>query len=455
MATGAAALDVVVPQGMQPGQLIQAQAPDGTLVQATIPTSVRPGGTMRVEYTPAPPAASTDTSSGPVLQYSQRELLVLGVLVLAGLLLPFFTATVVTLLHALVCYVLPIGFAGLIIAYDWDLYGPTVAVKHGAMSAAVAWVIVVPLGFVTDSMLSSSMWLILYGGSLLLLLALSAAFGLCGCVGGLLLLLLCATFQDFMTDLITGPLGHTAIFLLVFMCTRIYMRLVLPQHTDPATWPYTLKVDNESEEFRSQADFFLASTVPWEHKYDFKLRVKNLYRIERPSTAEHRLPAAVATGSRRLFHGTQWEAAMGIVCDGFRLPSNAGMFGKGLYFADCPLKCWRYCFPSKQMSITLPRLTGRGGFVFMCWVDLGKVREEKEARPQLSGYNRNGWWAWLTRQRGAYDSVVGVTEEDGGALRVPEYIVYEPGQVRLAYLFEVVKAETESSAVNSNLQAQE
>ena len=23
-----------------------------------------------------------------------------------------------------------------------------------------------------------------------------------------------------------------------------------------------------------------------------------------------------------------------------------GMFGKGIYFADCPLKSWRYCFPS-------------------------------------------------------------------------------------------------------------
>ena len=27
-----------------------------------------------------------------------------------------------------------------------------------------------------------------------------------------------------------------------------------------------------------------------------------------------------------------------------------GMFGKGIYFADCPLKSWRYCFPSAFVS---------------------------------------------------------------------------------------------------------
>lgn len=24
------------------------------------------------------------------------------------------------------------------------------------------------------------------------------------------------------------------------------------------------------------------------------------------------------------------------------------MFGKGIYFADCPLKSWRYCFQSQD-----------------------------------------------------------------------------------------------------------
>eukprot|EP00913_Durusdinium_trenchii_P017689 g16628.t1 len=73
------------------------------------------------------------------------------------------------------------------------------------------------------------------------------------------------------------------------------------------------------------------------------------------------------------------------------------MFGKGIYFADCPLKSWRYCFPSQEMANTLPRITGKGGYILMCWVDLGTTRQEKVAKPDLKGYNRKSWWNWITR----------------------------------------------------------
>ena len=42
------------------------------------------------------------------------------------------------------------------------------------------------------------------------------------------------------------------------------------------------------------------------------------------------------------------------------------------------------------------RLTGKGGYILMCWVDLGKSRQEKEAKPELKGYNRKSWFNWLT-----------------------------------------------------------
>jgi len=105
------------------------------------------------------------------------------------------------------------------------------------------------------------------------------------------------------------------------------------------------------------------------------------------------------------------------------------------------------------MADSLPRILGRGGYILMCWVDLGTRREEKEAKPELKGYNRRGWMAWLTGQRGAYDSVVGMTEEEGGALRVPEYIVYDTSQVRLAYLFEVFKHERGTAQQSNSNQA--
>eukprot|EP00440_Ansanella_granifera_P068671 gb/GFBE01074490.1/.p1 GENE.gb/GFBE01074490.1/~~gb/GFBE01074490.1/.p1 ORF type:complete len:451 (+),score=40.05 gb/GFBE01074490.1/:1-1353(+) len=438
MPASKARLDVIVPQDMQPGQVIQAQAPDGTIVQATIPTSVQPGGTLTVEYTPASP--SIDTGKVSKVLYTLKDFAVPAALIAAGLLISFSGSAVTTLLHVFAIYLLPAAIAALAVAYDWNNHGPTVALKHGVVAAAVAWLLVVPLGFVTDSLLYYVLWILLYAAVFLSIPMLLEGFGI---VVGLLLLVLglpiLVNWGGWAIELMHGPLGHTMAFAVVFWFIRLYMGLVLPQHMNPTTWPNVTQVDRESEEFRDQADFLIASCLPWEHKYDFRLKVKNLYRIDRPRPPQTRVPAAAATGSRRLFHGTQWESAMGIVCDGFRLPTHAGMFGRGLYFADCPLKCWQYCWASKQWSSVLPRLTGRGGYVFMCWVELGRAREEKAARPDLSGYDRKGWWAWLTRGRGAYDSVIGVAEESGGALRVPEYIVYDPDQVRLAYMFEVEK----------------
>mmetsp|Transcript_153391 Transcript_153391/g.471922 ORF Transcript_153391/g.471922 Transcript_153391/m.471922 type:complete len:84 (+) Transcript_153391:913-1164(+) len=75
----------------------------------------------------------------------------------------------------------------------------------------------------------------------------------------------------------------------------------------------------------------------------------------------------------------------------------------------------------------------------MCLVDLGEQRRESGANLGLRGYNRNGWWAWLTMQHGAYDSVVGLHHGEGGSLRVPEYVVYNPNNVRVEYIFDVAK----------------
>ncbi|CAK0869158.1 unnamed protein product, partial [Prorocentrum cordatum] len=82
---------------------------------------------------------------------------------------------------------------------------------------------------------------------------------------------------------------------------------------------------------------------------------------------------------------------------------------------------------------------GRGGLILMCHVRLGNARPERAANASLSGYNRNSLWACLTFQTGAYDSVVGVEAEQGGALRVPEYVIYDPAQAALNYIVEVAR----------------
>lgn len=271
---------------------------------------------------------------------------------------------------------------------------------------------------------------------LLCICMLACSFGPAGLVAGIVLIVVLAFAGSLLISLVPSQVCHTLIFLSLFWCIRLYMKLGT-QHLHPESWPGVVEVDPQSEEFGTQRDFFIASCMSWEHKFNFDLSIKTLYRIDQPDLRKTTSIPGAVSASRRLFHGTQWEGAMGIACDGFRLPTNPGMFGKGIYFADCPLKCWRYCFPSKRMSEQLPKLMGKGGFVFMCWVDLGQTREERDAKPELTGYDRSGWYAWLTGQRDAYDSVVGLTHEDGGALRVPEFIVYDKSKVRLAYLFEV------------------
>lgn len=454
-----AALNVIIPPGMKPGQEIQAQSPDGTLVQAKIPNGMKPGQTFTVQYTPiAPATASTSWTANPgawcgkmIRMYSGGEVIVLCGLAAIGFSLPWFLKDAGGILHVVSTYIIPVAVAGCAVAYDWNLKGPTVAIKNTLAAATLAWVLVVPLGIITRSLLHYLSTLLVIAAAVMLIFTLFIQYGICG--GWLLALLVLTVFVTFggpMVWLISGPCGTAIVFVVAFFCARVVLGVVFLRDLDPNTWPGVREVSKDSDEFRSQKDHFMASCEPWKHKYDFDLSVDKLYRIDRPPAT----PAAPAqsssqTDSQALFHGTPWEAAMGIVCDGFRLPNNPGMFGKGIYFADCPLKSWRYCFASKEMANALPRITGKGGYILMCWVDLGKKRQEKEAKPELKGYNRRSWMNWLTGHRGAYDSVQGLTEEEGGALRVPEYIVYDTAQIRLAYLFEVQKTDR-SAASNSN-----
>jgi hypothetical protein len=267
-----------------------------------------------------------------------------------------------------------------------------------------------------------------------LLFTLAAVFSP-GCAVGIVLVIVALCLSGFFAGLLHGPLGEILIFGVTFFAMRTFKGLATG-FQKVSEWPYLTEIDLASPEYQMQQDYFLASCVPWEQKFPFALEVKRIYRVDRPGGPPTK--ASCGEGVRQLFHGTGWESAKAICCDGFRIPSHAGMFGRGLYFADCPTKCWRYCFPSKQVAQLIPKATGRGGLIFACWVDLGQMREEKEAAKHLDGYDRNSWKAWLTRGRGAYDSVKGVEEEEGGALRVPEYVVYRTDQVHLAYLFEVM-----------------
>mmetsp|Transcript_9585 Transcript_9585/g.28851 ORF Transcript_9585/g.28851 Transcript_9585/m.28851 type:complete len:373 (-) Transcript_9585:237-1355(-) len=317
------------------------------------------------------------------------------------------------------------GLGALLFLNDWRRFGPTVALHSSSIAAAVAWLLIVPLGLAGLELVEA---IPLAGFAVLaaaVALALYLALGPLGCLlgpaAGALLLYL-STKTD---SLVVDELGTAAVFAALHFAVRRALTLRRIEH-----WPDAEELEPNSYAFRERCDFFEASCYSWAHKYGFRLSVQRIYRMR---SAKHR---PFWDNPRHLFHGTPWESAHAIVCDGFRLPEHPGMFGKGIYFADCPLKSWQY---TRDVGDGLLGCCRRGGLILQCLVDLGEQRQEANANIGLKGYDRNGWWAWLTLQHGAYDSVVGLDHMHGGALRVPEYVVYNPNNVRVEYIFEVTK----------------
>eukprot|EP00927_Polykrikos_kofoidii_P060495 TRINITY_DN55458_c0_g1_i1.p1 TRINITY_DN55458_c0_g1~~TRINITY_DN55458_c0_g1_i1.p1 ORF type:complete len:451 (+),score=69.65 TRINITY_DN55458_c0_g1_i1:81-1433(+) len=427
-------MQVVVPPGAEAGHIIQVISPEGVTVQATIPLGVPPGNSFIVQY----PIPEENVSCCEQLRRHKGELICAAAIIFTAMLVsgrdPMRETT--AFLNLMLNYSAFFVISLIAVVYDWNTLGPTVAIKYSAIATAVAWVVIVPCGFLSEAILGFA---IVSFGLLISVVCCVNQLWPCGVILALVTILLGGMASKFLD----GIIGQTLIFVAVFFIVRQSMgqREVMSLHS----WPNLSEVHRSSHEFQTQCDCFMASCLPWADKYDFELSVKSLFRVTRPGdpTLEG------AEGVRSLFHGTQWESAKGIVCDGFRLPDKPGMFGKGIYYADCPLKSWRYCFPTKLMSEVMPRLTGHGGLIFMCSVSLGKVREEKAAAPHLVGY-RKTLLAWFRGNRDAYDSVVGLTEESGGALRVPEYVIFKTNQVQLAYLFEVehVKKSVPRPSVN-------
>ena len=129
---------------------------------------------------------------------------------------------------------------------------------------------------------------------------------------------------------------------------------------------------------------------------------------------------------RQLFHGTRMENAHGIVTGGFRLPRHSGMFGKGLYFADTPLKSLQYTGISWGWR-----------YMLVCEVELGNSKTQRGAKDVKKEDLERGWLPTVMGQR-SFQSVTAATGL--GGVRVPEYVVYKPAQAVPRYLLEISQA---------------
>eukprot|EP00931_Biecheleriopsis_adriatica_P021900 TRINITY_DN14194_c0_g1_i1.p1 TRINITY_DN14194_c0_g1~~TRINITY_DN14194_c0_g1_i1.p1 ORF type:complete len:367 (-),score=26.43 TRINITY_DN14194_c0_g1_i1:43-1143(-) len=180
-------------------------------------------------------------------------------------------------------------------------------------------------------------------------------------------------------------------------------------------------------------------------KYDFHVTLEQAYRISSPDLEEqfstfcanHR-DKRKTSNRKQLFHGTAASCAKSIIESGFRLPNAGGMFGKGVYFADTPLKSMQYaggCFSRTML---------------LCEVELGNTMMKRMADNSLEGgedMQRN----WVMRTLFRAQSFHSVTAVDGfmGAVRVPEYVVFNPHQCVPRYLLVVKQASVPVESAES------
>merc|ERR1712039_764121 len=93
------------------------------------------------------------------------------------------------------------------------------------------------------------------------------------------------------------------------------------------------------------------------------------------------------------------------------------MFGRGIYFADTPHKSWQYTSGGSKRLMLMSR------------VELGVVKLKKKGDSGQAGRHTQ--------------SVVGLTEDQGGSLRAPEYVIYDPRQARVEYILELREARAQ------------
>lgn len=114
-------------------------------------------------------------------------------------------------------------------------------------------------------------------------------------------------------------------------------------------------------------------------------------------------------------------------------------FGKGIYFADVVTKSANYCSTSPTNDV---------GLMLLCQVALGKMNKLKIANNRINNMPNSKWQS--TGGVGMYcpmewRAIDGVTApfaniqhmKNVSSLIYNEYIVYDPAQVKIKYLFKM------------------
>lgn len=171
-------------------------------------------------------------------------------------------------------------------------------------------------------------------------------------------------------------------------------------------------------------------------------KVTKVYRIQRNSLLQaHEAKAGKLGKPTQLFHGTSLSRAKAIAKEGFGLPSRAGLYGKGIYFADnasksaayAPENSWAPFFRRWSKDGFMNAFKRESGQMLLCDVYLGSYRTVMSCDTTLSPEKdlQAGWFRNMF-SLGDYNSVYA----PGGFLSHSEYIVYETHQAIPRYLVE-------------------
>ncbi|ELR24303.1 Poly(ADPribose) polymerase catalytic domain containing protein, partial [Acanthamoeba castellanii str. Neff] len=200
-------------------------------------------------------------------------------------------------------------------------------------------------------------------------------------------------------------------------------------------------VDRNSRDWSIVAQYVKNTHAPTHTSY--KLRLKELYAVERPGEEERFKPYAALGNQQLLWHGSRLTNWMGILSQGLRIappeaPSTGYMFGKGVYFADLVTKSANYCHASRENPV---------GVMLLSRVALGKTYDCTQA--EFMNANKPGFDS--TKGCGATgpDPAENVTMADGTvvplgkpvptgtsntSLLYNEFIVYDVAQLLIKYL---------------------
>ena len=153
---------------------------------------------------------------------------------------------------------------------------------------------------------------------------------------------------------VAGPANSAALSVdsaaALLMLAVILLLVVWPwdRTRDPGTWPAVVG-EVEGVELAQLRAFVDKACARQRRKYSFGIELVRAYELSQPQLrvryeafAEKQRRKGKPLEPQRLFHGTSRMSAQEIGQDGFELPRSGGMFGRGIYFTDCPLKSLEY-----------------------------------------------------------------------------------------------------------------